>query len=239
MKTQIAVLLVAAAIAAPAWTAEKNPSSKEEGIGVGSGAALGAVAGGPIGLIIGAALGGWLGDRFHSERSQRKAAEAKYDEAQNRAESSEALLQRSERDLDSMKATLVAQKQSFRNALADALEVEVFFRTGQSELDDTTAERLAEIADLIRPVEDFMVIVDGHADPRGDAEYNDQLSAARAAAVRDVLIRAGFPADRITTRARGETESSAAEDDLDALALDRRVDLTVIGGGAGNRVAQQ
>ncbi|MBC7951559.1 MAG: OmpA family protein [Rhodospirillaceae bacterium] len=46
--------------------------------------------------------------------------------------------------------------------------------------------------------------VDGHADRAGSDTYNEQLSQARAQAVRQELQAEGVPADRITTRAYGE-----------------------------------
>ena len=42
-------------------------ASKEETIGVGSGAVVGALAGGPVGFIIGAAVGAKLGDNMHKK----------------------------------------------------------------------------------------------------------------------------------------------------------------------------
>jgi outer membrane protein OmpA-like peptidoglycan-associated protein len=98
---------------------------------------------------------------------------------------------------------------------------------------------LTQIVGLINEIDDFTMVVEGHSDSRGDAEYNDQLSAERAAAVRDVLLRAGISPTRITTRAAGETGSRAAENDLDALALERRVNVTIVHPDSRNRVAQQ
>ena len=61
----------------------------------------------------------------------------------------------------------------------------------------------------------------------------------RAANVRDSLIRAGIPAARISVEAYGEQYASADEKDLDALAFDRRVQLTLIPTGASARAARQ
>ena len=85
MKYTALAVLSASLAAAPAWTAEKDKASKQESIGLGSGAVIGAAAGGPIGFILGAAFGGWLGDRFHHEKSARLAADARYEDikAQN------------------------------------------------------------------------------------------------------------------------------------------------------------
>ena len=42
-------------------------TSKEEKIGVGSGAIIGAIAGGPVGFIIGASIGAKIGDTMHQK----------------------------------------------------------------------------------------------------------------------------------------------------------------------------
>ena len=62
--TTIAIIATLSVLfAVPAQAATK--SSKQEVIGVGSGALIGAAAGGPVGFIIGAAVGAKIGDTFH------------------------------------------------------------------------------------------------------------------------------------------------------------------------------
>ena len=64
MRKLVSVITIAALFgAARAEAAE--PASKEEIVGVGSGAIIGAVAGGPVGFIVGAAIGAKLGDTMH------------------------------------------------------------------------------------------------------------------------------------------------------------------------------
>ena len=98
MTKQILVLIVAAGLTSPAWTAENNAAPKEERMGFGSGFVVGALAGGPIGAIVGAAVGGWTGNRFHRERSEKLDYEQRYEQATTDADSLEGLLQASERD---------------------------------------------------------------------------------------------------------------------------------------------
>ena len=61
---------------------------------------------------------------------------------------------------------------------------------------------LAEIKK--RQVIDIVVI--GHTDTVGGMDTNDKLSQKRAAAVREILIAAGVPAQKIETAGRGERE---------------------------------
>jgi outer membrane protein OmpA-like peptidoglycan-associated protein len=75
--------------------------------------------------------------------------------------------------------------------------------------------------------------ITGHTDRLGSSSYNQQLSLARAATVRDYLVRAGVPARSIQVRGLGETEPKAqcAQADRPALiaclAPNRRVDISV------------
>lgn len=126
-----------------------------------------------------------------------------------------------------------------REAIGEAVDVHILFKTDETEVADETQDRLSRLAKLLAHMEGMSIRVGGYADARGVAEHNTQLSAQRAANVRDTLIRAGIPAARISVEAYGEQYASADEQDLDALAFDRRVQLTLIPTGAFVRAARQ
>jgi outer membrane protein OmpA-like peptidoglycan-associated protein len=223
--------------AAPA-AGENAHGSKAVTAGFGSGAAIGAAAGGPLGAILGAAFGGWLGGRFQHEKELRVAAEA--DSAQSHAQAAalQSRLDGREQELEKVEATLMAERQANRTALEQAINLSVYFRTGKSDLDPSSAERLARIARLLTPMQGVVVQLDGFADKRGADEYNEQLSAARAEAVRQAFLAAGFPQERISVTAEGERLAKA--DDLDAMAMERRVQISIDNGaGTAERVAQK
>lgn len=246
MTKNILILALAAGLASPAWTAENNAAPKEESIGVGSGVVVGALAGGPVGAILGAAMGGWLGDKFHRERSakidfERQSEQARLEWEQARLEADELLarLEESNSDLGSLRSEWRDAQVNYRNALQQALDTQIYFRTGESALDDDTGQRLSSIAGLIAELADLRVVVEGHADARGAEDYNEQLSSARAQAVRDALVRAGVSPGRIVWVAEGERHSTDDEKDLDAMALDRRVNLSIVDRRTTDRVARQ
>jgi len=243
MKKQIIALLVGSLLAAPGWTAEKpraakGESAKEEPIGLGSGAAIGAIAGGPVGLIIGAAFGGWLGDRFHHERSERAAADVRAGDAQQHAAVAERKLSGSEQQLASTQSQLRNERVAHRQDLEQALSVEVYFRTEGSALGTGTEQRISQLAQLVGGMDGAVIRLDGHADARGTTQYNDELSVARAESVRDALIRGGLPADRIVVTASGELGSVATEQDVDGMALDRRVQIQIVNVADASQVAR-
>lgn len=75
------------------------------------------------------------------------------------------------------------------------------------------------------------LLLEGHCDWRGTAEYNLGLGDRRAAAVKKYLLSLGVPADRLETVSKGSLE---AKPNADAATMekDRRVDLVVVKGGA-------
>jgi outer membrane protein OmpA-like peptidoglycan-associated protein len=244
MKKSIIVLLAGSLVANTGWTGEKTQAAKdhpqkEESIGLGSGAAIGALAGGPVGLLIGAAFGGWLGDRFHHERSERAASDKRAGEAQARADSLEQRLSGSEQQLASSEAALAGERSAHRADLERAVALDVHFKTEDSSIDAADEQRLAELASFLAPLDGTVIRLDGHADVRGTEKYNDALSVARAESVRDALVRAGMPTERIVVTGEGSAEATAGDSDVDGMALDRRVAVTVVGLDDASRVARE
>lgn len=237
MKKQLAVLVAAGIVSGPAATAEPVKSPKEEKIGLGSGAVIGAIAGGPVGFILGAGLGGWIGNRLHEEKEAHAASETRLADTEARLAAANGDLRDRERVLEDLRAELGAERRQFRSAMRDALGVELFFRTAESGLDRPSEQRLSRLAALLAELDDVAVVIEGHADARGGVDYNEKLSAARAATVREALVDGGVPAEQITTEAHGESLAAADESDRAALALDRRVALTIIDERAATRVA--
>jgi len=72
------------------------------------------------------------------------------------------------------------------------------------------------------------VRVEGHADERGDEDFNVELSERRANAVRNVLIGMGMPADRIEVAGLGESRLLDLGTTEEAHARNRRVELVMI-----------
>jgi outer membrane protein OmpA-like peptidoglycan-associated protein len=125
-----------------------------------------------------------------------------------------------------------------RELLAAELPLAVLFRTGSSELDGDAVGGIDRLAELMVHDPALSVRLDGYADPRGDAQYNMRLSESRAHAVRDALTERGIAPARVRTQAHGMSFSSAPEGDLDAYALERRVNIS-LNLEQGPRVAAQ
>jgi outer membrane protein OmpA-like peptidoglycan-associated protein len=95
-------------------------------------------------------------------------------------------------------------------------------------------EALASDIKSFRPVD--AVKVTGHTDRLGSHTYNNALSLARANTVRDYLVRAGVPAQKIQVQGKGESEpkvqcaQTGRAALIDCLAPNRRIEIEVLGG---------
>jgi len=69
MRKTISAITVISLVAMSPLTAQAA-TSKQEKIGVGTGAIVGAAAGGPVGLILGAAAGAYLGDKANRKKGR-------------------------------------------------------------------------------------------------------------------------------------------------------------------------
>ncbi len=65
----------------------------------------------------------------------------------------------------------------------------------------------------------------GHADPRGDEEYNMVLGGKRADNVRQFIVQKGLPENRMQTTSRGEMDATGTDEA--GWARDRRVDVVL------------
>ena len=74
-------------------------------------------------------------------------------------------------------------------------------------------------------LKDRQMVLVGHADPRGTADYNLALGGRRADNVKAVIGRYGLSASRIDTSTRGAMDATGTDEA--SWAKDRRVDVTL------------
>jgi outer membrane protein OmpA-like peptidoglycan-associated protein len=96
------------------------------------------------------------------------------------------------------------------------------FTADSAELAGPAADTVRRVAQLLVAGPAVPVLVEGHvADTPGGPEAVQQLSDRRAAAVAELLVACGVPAERIATRGAGATRP------LGTVEESRRVEITV------------
>ena len=213
--------------AAPAANAES--ASEQEMIGVGAGSVIGAVAAGPFGFVIGAAIGAKIGDNFAKKNDEISELEVSLEDSQDTVRHLEVDVRELNASIDEVGAELEQLRSVSKPEVAQLLQagiaMDLLFRTDEHVLADTTGGRLAELATTIASMPDIRVQLDGFADERGDAAYNQRLSEKRVEFVKEQLIAAGVNPQRISYAGHGE--ATAQDDSIDSYALERRVSVTL------------
>ena len=222
MRNSTIIILAAVAVlfAAPSQAAQK--ASKEETIGVGSGAVVGAIAGGPIGLVIGAAVGAKIGRSIHKKNERIENLQESVASSTDKADQLSSDVNTLNNEIDRLQNVARPELVSLLQA---GIAMDLLFRTDESVLADTTGDRLAQLAGTLAGMSDIHIQLDGFADERGDDVYNQLLSERRVQFIRDQLVAAGVHPDRIDINAHGE--SIAQDETLDSYALERRVSVTL------------
>lgn len=104
----------------------------------------------------------------------------------------------------------------------------VNFETNSDRLQAGASAVLEDAAETLRRNPTLVVEVAGHTDDRGDATYNEGLSARRAETVEAFLIERGIDAERLSARGYGETSPIADNATAEGRAENRRVVLRVV-----------
>lgn len=202
---------------ASAISCKTSNALKGGAIGAGAGGVLGGIIAGKdntaTGVIIGAAIGGTAGALIG--RKMDKQAEELRNDLKNA---------RVERIGEGIKIT-------FNSGL--------MFDTNSSILRVETKENLKDLAEVLQKYEDTNVLVEGHTDSTGEADYNLWLSEKRAASVQDYLILLGLDFKRLEIQGYGETQPVTENQTAQGRQANRRVEIAIYANEKMKRMAKR
>lgn len=173
---------------------------EKERTGTAAGAATGAVLGGAVGAMTGkknqrekvlvgaaagAAIGGLAGNRIGAYMDKQEA------------------------DLRAAMASTVAAnnasiERNNEQMLTATFKGDVFFGFDSATLKTGAYAELDRVAGVLNQYPQTLIRIEGHTDPIGNEQYNQQLSERRAEAVRNSLLQRGVDPARITIAGMGE-----------------------------------
>ena len=202
--------------------------SEKKGLTVAATSAVGGLIGGPIGFVVAGVGGALLAD----------AVFEKNEEKENSVSSNLALNQKSELSVEiasteeSVDQSVTNDEYSLNSSFGDTTENtttlisrDFLFATNSDLIDQEVANNLDAFISVLEKHPVSLINVDGYADPRGEDNYNLELSTRRAEAVTDYLVEKGIERERIMIRSFGESKSIASIDDLNAHKKERRVTI--------------
>ena len=103
----------------------------------------------------------------------------------------------------------------------------VYFKFDKDLIRKQYADTLDQVAAMMKAFPDLICDLTGHTDQYGTNGYNDDLSSRRVVNVRDYLIKAGIPTERILIGSFGETKLVKMYIDKDKAEINRRVEVTL------------
>ena len=228
-----------------------NPTSSETYLypGMGVGAATGTLVAGPAGFVVGGLFGAIFGSRQDKTNDPEKtlqtgtvadstltAASVQKDEHISIDEFTAGTTATPQTDTDNnlylaqlgsidsvIEEDINLQQEDIMNILVSDLSLDVYFRSGSTDIEKFYPARLTAIADLVNTMNKLELHLDGYTDRRGDKTQNLALANERIDKVREQLINAGVDESRIVSKAFGEAKMKSAAGNLEAYTFDRRV----------------
>lgn len=163
---------------------------------------------------------------------QQKAQQTEGQLRQTQTELEKERLARLEAEQKAMEALKkiedVAEVRQEARGVVITLSGSVLFASGKTTLLPTARERLDQLANVLKDQTDGQqMVIEGHADARGNDMTNQMLSLARAQAVRDYLVARGVPSDRVVAVGLGESAPLADNDTAEGRATNRRVEIVL------------
>ena len=107
------------------------------------------------------------------------------------------------------------------------VNLHVNFENNSYEVDAASLVRVKRFAKFLVDFTSYTATITGHTNDIGRESANQKLSENRANAVRDLIIKEGVDASRVTAVGKGETSPMTTNDTPEGLAQNRRIEATL------------
>jgi OOP family OmpA-OmpF porin len=105
----------------------------------------------------------------------------------------------------------------------------IFFETAKAIIKPISYATLDAVAETLQENPQLLVLeIQGHADERGDDDYNMRLTEDRAAAVKTYLVGKGVSSDRLQSHGYGETKPICHQHGPRCWSENRRVEFVIV-----------
>lgn len=192
------------------YTGEQQTSKSTYGAAIGAlaGAVIGAATGGDAKerrkrALIGAAAGGIAGGSVGYYMDQQEA-----------------------RLRQQLQGTGVSVTRQGENIVLN-MPGNITFQTNSADLNANFLRVLDSVGLVLKEYNKTLIVIAGHTDNTGSAEYNQQLSQRRAESVGSYLAQRNVAAARMMITGYGETRPVAGNDTPEGRSQNRRVELTL------------
>jgi sortase system peptidoglycan-associated protein len=240
--TLVSTLLITSLLSVPSMANEQaqdtatehrvQQKTENENIGFGTGAVIGALVAGPFGAFVAGVTGVFIAKHMNvnddvtlltQDLNQVKTAH------QSELEQYQKKLNVAQQHYQTELANVIARSQKAETLSeqlqADNLLMSLQFSTGSSEISAHYQEQVSALAHILNDSPTMKIDLSGYTDLVGETTLNQQLSQARVASVKQLLMAQGVREGQITTFAYGEESPVVATTEQQMSFYDRRVVL--------------
>ena len=157
----------------------------------------------------------------NAEKEKQEAAE----KLRQLEEEAERIRQEANQRFQELQGKLIQVTRDARGTIISMSDI--LFAIGKADLTPDLKTSLAKIAGILMVYKKSRIIVEGHTDNTGSAEFNQKLSEHRANNVMQFLIEQGVGGDRLTAVGWGMTKPMADNTTKEGRQKNRRVDLVI------------
>jgi outer membrane protein OmpA-like peptidoglycan-associated protein len=104
----------------------------------------------------------------------------------------------------------------------------LFFEKDRTDLSPGSLAELGQLLNLMRENPSVQLEISGHTDGDGSSVHNEELSSARAQAVKDHLVANGVREDRLVAKGYGASAPLAPNDSEENKQRNRRTEIRVL-----------
>lgn len=108
------------------------------------------------------------------------------------------------------------------------VNLHINFDTASYKVKDTYQSKVKEFADFLKTMPNYDAKIVGHTDSVGSDKSNQTLSENRANAVKNLIIKEGVEAKRISSKGMGEKAPTTTNDTVEGKAENRRIEAELI-----------
>ncbi len=200
----------------------KQDAEKATAIGFGSGVLIGAAVAGPLGAIVAGTVGALIGKDTATTQTLT-VMNASLNEKNAELYALQQAFDNQSAALEMARVT--HQQANMVEASIPTLLSNVQFKTGSVEVEPAFEPQLDLIAHALGNNASLTIRLTGHADQRGDTQFNQALSMQRALSVKSYLEAKGVDGSQIDVIAVGEQYSKT--DTFEGNFFDRKVEMEI------------
>lgn len=112
-------------------------------------------------------------------------------------------------------------------ACPQKINLHINFETDSAVIAKESESRVVKFAETLKCTPTYQAEIIGHTDSTASDAYNQKLSEKRAAAVKNMMVKNGVAADRVTTTGKGEKEPVASNKTKEGRAENRRIEAQI------------